>query len=412
MYPPDLVNAAQCQLVQAVIDYKRCKCFYADCPFPNQELKNYLGLDCEDNYALSCPSKPLKRCDEVVDADGFLTLSASAQFCPYNVRLGNYVDGTPRAHIALIPESFNHSALLGVYAQSFGCGDIDGAIQSNTISVYTNAIYPSLRSFPNGYITKMKFYTSATNSVLVDISPINLSFWTSCSNCSPVNPSHLVFSSSSFPTALKTLLENVAATLFNAPASNNIKVQVSSLGPPFYTQHTVQIRTAIKHQGTTFLTINPQDNALYFSPGTIGGPPELLFMGQTAFVGTDDLPVFSNTYTMSLGACTQNFNVAGTSPYTLSYVNTSATSVNNIVLNNGGLAPVATTITPTSVQCNEYILSASHNLPGNIVSKGWYFPVNTLISNNDTIVVSTPGTYHFKIQTDVLPLITKSITVP
>lgn len=412
MYPADLANAAQCQLVQAVIDYKRCKCFYGDCPFPTDALKTYMGLDCPANYALTCPTKPSKSCHEIVDADGYLNINATAQLCSYSLRLGNHVDGTPRAAINLINNSFDHHASLGLYASSFECGELDDALISSHFSVYTTGIFQGLLSYTNGYLTKLKLYTSATTSVLFDVSPINLPFWTSCTHCASINPSNLVFSSPSFPSALKTLIENIAATLFDAPAHQNVRVFVEQLGPPYYIPNTLQIRTAIKHQGSQFLTINPQDLALYFSPGIIGGPTELLFMGHTSYVTMGNLPVFNNTHTVPLGACSLTLNVSPTSPFNYTFINTSASTVNNIVLNNGGIAPQATLISPTNFNCTEYILSASHSLPGNIVSKGWYFPINTLISTNDTIVVSTPGTYYFKIQTDVLPLITKSVTVP
>lgn len=402
--------AARCQLVADAIKWSKCKAYLGKCPFPQLALYHYLLTDCEEDFKYVCLENPEGNCSTKVDHNGFVNLSYTVSLCDYSYTLANGYDGTAKAQVVLQQNSFDQKARLTMLAFS-NCGEDDIAIESSPFRVYTSSVMPGIGTFANGFITHIRLYTSSTSSTLFDVSPTSTAFWNTCSNCVAVNPLDLKFSSPNFITAFTQQLKNVAATIFGEPASDNLGVEVSWLGPPFYVNGTLQISTAIKHKGTKFLVINPADFTLMFSTGNIADPPVLVFNGVNHYTFLDSLPVFPSSIMHTSAPCSTTLAVGNTSPYNYSLLNHTATSFDNIVLNNGGLSAKALTLSPTSSSCTVYTLKAAYSLPPTIVSKGWYDASDTLVSTADVYTTSVSGPYTFKIQSSVLPLITKTIVV-
>ena len=378
---------------------------------------NYDNLLCfiEDKGSVCSGNATTSVCEDTTT----IAFSKTPTLCSYTANTTNPFDNSNYARINLTNNTVYQQGTINVNASS-KCGDAynytvntgctSGTCNStlNPYGITSMTLAGVVSANPNGYIKNFTFYHTDSAGArplvqrVLDISPSTLATWNTCPTCTNVyNATHLVFGSPFYAVAMTELLNNVVKTTLGGDYSA-FKMNKSATD--------LDIWSNIKHNPTSYWAgINPDQGGLTWV-NQAGATVNTIYTPRST-----NLKALTTTYGASMYNVNNLTTTCGSFPITYSaapYWNVNESIANLDKLELDSLNSVNTgTLSYSSFSCNQTLLKATVTTSGTVSSLEWRNPSNTIISTSDSVIVTTPGVYTFKVTTASGCVKTETITV-
>jgi hypothetical protein len=351
------------EVKKAFIDYKLAS--YTDCEVPIDKLCTVLDQEITD-YTVDCGSKTISEdCSTQVN----LVLSKINNTITYTPSLSNPDSNNGFMKVVLADNSIYHKGTINlkltgsdgsISTTAVTTGNFSGSISGvdYDIAAVVACNVDNLKSYPSGYLNNFVFYSTNSQGVLnpfpliLDISPSNLSAWTSCGACSGISASDLLFGSANFVTAFNTLMVNISKTLYGNTTSCAITVAQGVNNGYFF-------KSFIKHNPSSeYFGFDPQKSTVvYFNNGTV--PTQKIL---TPFQDIYVLPQNGQVHQVvnSTIACGSNSTLVKSNNQPIKpSVNAVESNFNKIVLYSTNTQNGPTIVSSTPLTCVSYTLTAT-----------------------------------------------------
>ena len=348
----------------------------------------------------------IKSCAELVD----INITQQSTICSYTVGLFDDLgNATAFPKLRIQNNTIYQNAYITVKAigcnetysheAETGCVGTGTPVCAATYDVFATISYriknPELNS--SGYVKYLRVYQTDASGIEdptpidLNLSPSNLSAWTSCGLCSGISAGDLYFGSANWAAAFKLLLENVSYTLHGAITGDwVVTFKDSGVGAG------ITIANRIKHNPTSeWLGINRNDFRLVWVNNLVQElrvtNPSINVSSQNAFISDD----FSLATTCG--------NITG-KIYTLGGtigLNSGLCNYNFLSVSNPQLTLPATLANLTlPADCTKTTLTASYTTDEAVTQTEWLDPTDTFITNDLSITVTEEGIYTFVVDLD------------
>ncbi len=419
------VNHAKtsCNLVTKAVNYFKCRQYslnccldeskaalvdyfvsQSNCELPSEVIEQVSENVCNVGESIcNTAFTQTSACEDIID----ITLSSSAFSCPYVYKVSNAVDGSIYPRLTLVDNSVYHTSkinFVGIPCKGVGSSEVvssgcSSSGCSNDRNPYgqTQVVIRNAMLYPTGYMKTITIYaTDASGNApltahTVDISPANLSAWTSCGSCSGITVGDLNFGSVSFTTALRMLLENVTKTLFGANTSDWAVSKDSN---------SVYIKSKIKHNPISYWAgINPDSciYSFYTGSGNVLGNPTPRSNDLGALNPMNSTTSFKQTVDLT-SAC-GSFGSYEVNKYGVYHeLDTASSNINYVGISNpNAITPI--TVSVPSHTCNSTKLSSTVATSGVVATKTWYNSSDVVFGTTNEITVNDADTYTFEVET-------------
>lgn len=247
-----------CKFIGSMSDYLQKRKYVADYEIPTNVFRDFANaamastfsecLTYEDECALSGILYKVESCTpsiESCNSQANIRLSATSHECTYNYTLVNPQDGSQFPLLILENNSIYHDSVIDVWLTNTcnssaiiqrllaGCVG-DTCNDAQRYAVLGSVVIPDPRDTygSDGYISAIPIAQVVDGVVSLDtydISPANITTWTSCPDCTTIDPSDLEFGSTDYVEAWTTLMTNIALTLHD---NEVIAPQITQIGGP------------------------------------------------------------------------------------------------------------------------------------------------------------------------------------